>query len=101
MDRVAFAERVRQIDARIRELDSSIAPDVRLAMDGETATWERAGYRATLVLHSGVQPVRLSLELLTGSTMHPDSEQIGIDDADVVELVARPIAGLLSGEVTE
>jgi hypothetical protein len=101
MERSTFPQRVRQIDARVREIDPALTDTVRFILEEATASWERDEYRAILVLHSGEEPVRLSLELLTGSAKHPDSEQIGIDDADVVELVARPIAMLLSGAVTE
>jgi hypothetical protein len=101
MENAMFAERVRQIDARIRDLGGEIASEVRLNVDGQTATWQRSDYTATLVFHSGESPERLSLELLTGTTTHPDSETLGIDDPDVVELIARPAAALLSGAVTE
>ena len=100
MDRLTFAERAHQIDARVREIDAGIE-DVHLELAGETAIWQRGDYRAVLTLHSGETPVRLSLLLHTGSAQHPESEQIGIDEADVVELIARPIAKLVSGEVIE
>jgi hypothetical protein len=100
VERLSFAERVHQIDARVREIDSGIE-NLRLELDGETATWQCGDYNATLVLHGSEEPVRLSLSLHTGSMHHPDSEQIGIDDPDSVELLAQPIARLLSGEVTE
>lgn len=96
-----FAARVAEIDRRIREIDPAIAAEIVHGGDSSgEARWERAGRWATLTLHDG-SPLRLELTSHTGSPVHgddhPDALEIGIDDEDVVDMVARPVAALLAG----
>ena len=91
-----FADRVAEVDRRIREIRPALAEEIQ-RNDGtpQSATWERAGSWATLTLHDGTWP-RLELSLHTGSKEHPEALEIGIDDADVVNMIAVPIADLLA-----
>ena len=96
-----FTQRVAEVDRRVREL-TALGDEIILRSEPEdTVTWDRGHYRATLELHTAEKLPRLSLFLHTGSQMHPSPLQIGLYDADVVEMVAEPVAGLLSGSVTE
>ncbi len=38
----------------------------------------------------------MELTLHTGSEVHPDALEIGIDDADVVDMIAQPVTALLA-----
>jgi hypothetical protein len=96
MERQTFAGRVDEVDRRIREIQPDIAAEIR-RNDGnaQSATWERGGCWATLTLHDGTWP-RLELSLHTGSDDHPEALEIGVDDADVVNMIAVPVAELLA-----
>ncbi len=96
MESQTFAGRVDEIDRRIREVHPGIAADLR-RNDGSAAsvTWERGGSWATLVLHEGRWP-RLELSLHNGSDTHPEALEIGIDDDDVVNMIAVPLADFLA-----
>ncbi len=96
MEPNAFAGRVDEVDRRIREIQPGIAGEIR-RNDGtpQSATWERGGAWATLTLHDGTWP-RLELSLHTGSEEHPEGLEIGIDDADVVNMIAVPVADVLA-----
>ncbi|MBV9102290.1 MAG: hypothetical protein JO060_01805 [Candidatus Eremiobacteraeota bacterium] len=99
-DSEAFRKTIADVDRRVREL-AGAGEEIVLRTDApDTATWDRGDYRGTLSLHTAEKLPRLSLSLHTGTQMHPDPVQIGLYDADVVELIAEPIAGLLSGRVT-
>jgi hypothetical protein len=97
----SFAARVAEIDRRIREINPAIAAGiVHDGGAGDEARWERAGRWATLTLHDG-NPPRLELTSHTGSPVHaddhPEALEIGFDDADVVDMIAQPVAALLAG----
>ncbi len=96
MEPQAFAARVGEVDRRIREIDPAVAAEIR-RKDGtpQSATWERGGSWATLTLHDGKWP-RLELSLHNGSDEHPEALEIGIDEADVVNMIAVPVADLLA-----
>jgi hypothetical protein len=96
MERQTFAGRVDEVDRRIREIQPGISAEIR-RNDGtaQSATWERRGAWATLTLHDGTWP-RLELSLHTGSAQHPEALEIGIGDADVVNMIAVPVADLLA-----
>ena len=91
-----FADRVAEVDRRIREIQSAVAAEIG-RKDGtpHSTTWERGGSWATLTLHDGRWP-RLELSLHNGSNEHPEALEIGIDDADVVNMIAVPVADLLA-----
>ena len=40
---------------------------------------------------------RLALQFSNGESEHPEALQIGFDEADVVNLIAVPVAALLAG----
>ncbi len=93
-----FATRVAEIDRRIRQIEPPIAASIRHERGpGDEARWERDGRWATLIFHADGTPPRLELTLHTGSDAHPDALEIGIDDADVVDMVAQPVTALLAG----
>ncbi len=96
MEPHTFEDRVAEVDRRIREIQPAVAGDIR-RNDGtpQSATWERGAVWATLTLHDGQWP-RLELSLHTGSEEHPEALEIGIDDADVVNMIAVPVADLLA-----
>jgi hypothetical protein len=96
MESPSFAARVAEVDRRIREIQPGVAAEIR-RNDGTaaSATWERRGSWATLTLHDGQWP-RLELSLHTGTEDHPQALEIGIDDADVVNMIAVPVADLLA-----
>jgi hypothetical protein len=85
----SFAERTAQVDRRIREIRPEIAGELRLDDKRENAaTWERNGAWATLTLHDDA---RLELSLHPARDV-PDILEIRIDDADVVNMIAVPVA---------
>lgn len=96
MEPQTFASRVDEVDRRIREIEPGIAAEIR-RNDGtaQSATWERGGSWATLTFHDGKWP-RLELSLHNGTGEHPEALEIGIDDADVVNMIAVPAAELLA-----
>jgi hypothetical protein len=94
----SFTDRVAEIDRRIRAINPAIAADIAHQRGPGEARWERAGRWATLTLHDG-DPLRLELTSHTGSDQHPEALEIGIDDADVVDMVAQPVTALLAGTV--
>lgn len=96
MESQSFEARVAEVDRRIREIDPGAAAEIR-RNDGtaSSATWERGGRWATLTLHDGTWP-RLELSLHTGNEDHPEALEIGIDEADVVNMIAVPVADLLA-----
>ncbi len=96
MEPQTFAARADEVDRRIREIQSALAAEIR-RKDGtpQSATWERGGSWATLTLHDGRWP-RLELSLHNGTEEHPEALEIGIDDADVVNMIAVPVADLLA-----
>ena len=96
MEPQTFAGRVDEVDRRIREIEPGVAGEIH-RKDGnpQSATWERGGSWATLTLHDGKWP-RLELSLHNGSDDHPEALEIGIDEADVVNMIAVPVADLLA-----
>jgi hypothetical protein len=97
MDMYTFEQRVDQITEQIRASDPAIATEIQCSRQPEMAAWERAQFRATLELHRGEAPPRLSLQLYNGEDEHPAPLQIGFYEADVVNMIAVPIAALLAG----
>lgn len=96
MESQPFADRVAEVDRRIREIQPALAAEIRRKEDTpQSATWERAGSWATLTMHDGKWP-RLELSLHNGTDEHPEALEIGIDDADVVNMIAVPVADLLA-----
>ena len=95
MDEGLFVRQVAAVDRRLTELLAGV-DGVRLAERSATsATWERGSRRATLVRHA--DPARYQVEFLGAPGDPPEAEEIGVDDPDVVELLAQPIAGFLRG----
>lgn len=97
MDTFTFGQRVDQITEQIRASDPAIATDIRCSRKSEMAEWALAPYRATLTLHRNESPPRLTLQLSNGESEHPEALQIGFYEADVVNMIAVPIAALLAG----
>ena len=96
MEPQTFAARVDEVDRRIREIQSELAAEIRRSEGtAQSITWERGGSWATLTLHDGKWP-RLELSLHNGSDAHPEALEIGIDDADVVNMIAVPVADFLA-----
>jgi hypothetical protein len=92
-----FEQRVDQITEQIRASDPKIAGDIQSSRTPEMAEWERGSYRATLILHLAEALPRLSLQLYNGTDEHPAALQIGFDEADVVNMIAVPVAAHLTG----
>jgi hypothetical protein len=85
----SFEQRVAQVDRRIREIRSDVAGEIsRDDAPENTATWKRSGVWATLSLHDDA---RLELSLHPAAEV-PDILEIRIDDADVVDMIAVPVA---------
>ncbi len=96
MESQSFEARVAEVDRRIREINPDVAGEIRRNdATASSVTWERGAVWATLTLHDGTWP-RLELSLHTGSEDHPDGLEIGIDEADVVNMIAVPVAELLA-----
>jgi hypothetical protein len=94
-----FAARVAEIDRRIRAINPEIAAYITHEQGpGDEARWQRDGRWAMLTLHDG-SPRRLQLTSHTGTDQHPDALEIGLDDADVVDMIAQPVTALLAGTV--
>ena len=94
-----FNRCVDQISDRVRVLEPKIWPQVRLEqLSDESVEWIRGEFRATLILHRAEVRPHFSLTLLAGEELHPDAMGIGGDDADLVEMLAQPIAALLAGQ---
>jgi hypothetical protein len=92
-----FKRRVDQIGERIRALDPEVWPEVRFeTLSEDSVEWTRGDLRATLILHRADAQPHLSLTLLAGEGPHPDAMGIGVDDDDLVEMLAQPIAALLA-----
>jgi hypothetical protein len=97
MDTYTFEQRVDQITEQIRASDPAIATEIQCSRQTEMAEWERDHFRATLVLHRDETPPRLSLQLYNAEDEHPEPLQIGFYEADVVNMIAVPVAALLAG----
>jgi hypothetical protein len=95
MDSHSFERRVAEVDRRVREIAPQIAGETRHLPGALSATWERDGSKAILTQHDGAVP-HLELTLHTGRDDHPDAQEIGFEDADVVDMIAEPIAELLA-----
>ena len=89
-----FRQLADTIDRRIHEREPALADRVqRKPGNGESVTWTSGDAWATLVLH---EAGRLELTLHTRSDEHPETLEIRIDDADVVNMIAVPVADLLA-----
>ena len=96
MESFDFDELVKKIGARVSELEPAAAARIRVDPRDDEATWSRGRFRATLIFHRDEKLPRLELMLHTGGQIHPETLEIGLFDADAVELIAEPIAGLFS-----
>ena len=92
-----FEQRIDQITEQIRASDPEIAGAIQCSRTPEMAEWELSGFRATLILHLAEKMPRLSLQLSNGTDEHPAALQIGFDEADVVNMIAVPVAAHLTG----
>ncbi len=97
MDTYTFEQRVEQITDQIRSSDPSIATEIECSLKPEMAEWARGEYKATLALHRDEAPPRLALQFYNGESEHPEALQIGFYEADVVNMIAVPVAALLAG----
>src|SRR5580704_15199508 len=97
MDTYSFEQRVDQITEQIQASDPSIAGEILTSRKAEMAEWERAQFRATLTLHRDEATPRLALQLYNGEAEHPAPLQIGFYEADVVNMIAVPVAAFLTG----
>lgn len=97
MDSFTFDQRVAQITDQIFESDPAIAAEIQHSTKADVAEWERGRFRATLTLHKTEAPPRLALQLYTGEKQHPAPLQVGFYEADVINMIAVPIAALLAG----
>jgi hypothetical protein len=92
----SFAARADAVDRRIRELEPAAAAHVeRKPGANDSVTWANGDAWATLALHDAD---RLELTLHTRSDEHPETLEIQMDDADVVDMIAEPVAALLAGK---
>jgi hypothetical protein len=97
-----FKRRVDEIGARLRTLDPEVWPEVRQEiLSADSVEWVRGERRATLILHAADAQPHYSLTLLAGEGPHPDAMAIGVDDADLVEMLVQPIAALLADRGSE
>jgi hypothetical protein len=94
---MTFQDRVAEVQRRIVDLQPSLADIAPDLSHSDAAVWRNGIYHATLSYHPDRPVPSLSLILLAGDHEHPDAMDIGIDEADVVEMIAQPIAALLSG----
>jgi hypothetical protein len=91
-----FRQLADTIDRSIRQHAPALADRVqRKPGNGESVTWANGDAWATLVLH---EAGRLELTLHTRSDEHPQTLEIRLDDADVVNMIAEPAAALLAGK---
>jgi hypothetical protein len=97
MSTTTFEQRVDQITDQIRASDPSIATEIKSSRTPEVAEWARGRFKATLILHRDEAAPRLALQLYNGEAEHPAALQIGFDEADVVNMIAVPIAAHLTG----
>lgn len=97
MGTYTFEQRVDQITEAVHASDPDIAGDIHCSRTPEMAEWERGAFRATLILHLAEKMPRLSLQLYNGTDEHPAPLQIGFDEADVVNMIAVPVAAHLTG----
>ncbi len=96
MPDATFAARADAVDRRIRELEPDAAAHVeRKAGANDSVTWAHGDAWATLSLHDAE---RLELTLHTRSDDHPQTLEILAGDADVVDMIAEPVAALLAGK---
>ena len=96
-----FAERVDQLDARLRELVPALAHAITCERAGQAATWRYGRAWGTLALHETDTPPRLSLMLYNeAGTDEQDAVEVTIDEDDVIGVLAEPLAGLFTGRVT-
>lgn len=99
MEAFNFVDLVEKIGARVRELDPAPAREVRLEVREDAASWTCGHFQAALIFHRTEALPRLELMLHTGDQIHPETLEIGLFDADVVDMIAEPIAGLFSKRV--
>jgi hypothetical protein len=97
METYTFEQRVDQISSQIRASDPAIAAEIQTSHKPEVAEWERGQFRATLTLHRNEATPRLALQLYNGAAEHPAPLQIGFYEADVVNMIAVPVAAFLTG----
>jgi hypothetical protein len=84
----SFAQRVDDVDRRVREIGPEIAAEVtRENPHDNTAIWRRGEKWATLTLH---ERERLELTLHPAGDV-PDTLEIRLDDQDVVNMIAVPV----------
>ncbi|MFN2460243.1 MAG: hypothetical protein ABR591_06110 [Candidatus Velthaea sp.] len=92
----SFERCVSEIDRRVREIGAAFDGELALQRgSAESVTWKRGAYWATVTLHD--TPARLELTLHSRDAQHPDALEIAPDDADVVDMIARPVADFLAG----
>jgi hypothetical protein len=85
----SFEQRVADVDRRIREIRPAIAGDLAREQPHEnTVIWRRGERWATLTLH---ERERLELSLHPAGDV-PDVLEIRLDDQDVVNMIAVPVA---------
>lgn len=97
MESFTFDQRVAQITDQIYESEPTIAAATQRSSQPDVAEWQFGRFRAALTLHRAEVPPRLSLQLFNGEEQHPAPLQIGFYEADVVSMIAVPIAALLAG----
>lgn len=97
MDSFTFHQRVAQITDQIYGSEPAIAAEMQRSIKPDVAEWQCGRFRATLTLHRAEAPPRLSLQLYNGEKQHPAALQVGFYEADVVNMIAVPIAALLAG----
>ncbi|HEY0395011.1 MAG TPA: hypothetical protein VGD01_11010 [Candidatus Elarobacter sp.] len=85
----SFEQRVADVDRRVREIRPEIAGELTRETPHEnTAIWRRGERWATLTLH---ERERLELSLHPAGDV-PDVLEIRLDDQDVVNMIAVPVA---------
>jgi hypothetical protein len=89
MEQQTFETRVAQVGRRLRELAPEAAAEITGERGPQSATWRRGGRWATVVQHDA--PRRLELTLHPAGDV-PDTLEIAPDDADVVDMIAIPVA---------
>ena len=96
-----FEGRIDELDRRLRELLPGNATQIACERRNGAATWRHADAWGTLSLDETASPPVLKLLLYRRSSSdEQNAVEVAIDDEDVVEVLAEPLAGLFSGRVT-
>ena len=96
-----FEQRVEEVDRRLRELAPAAAPEIGCERRNGAATWRYGDAWGTLSINETETPPALKLLLYKRpASDEQNAVEVAIDDEDVVDVLAEPLAGLFDGRVT-